>query len=234
MLSSGRVEPAAIRRMVAPLRHRGPDDEGVWTDVGAGIGLGHRRLAVVDLSQAGHQPMLSEDGRYVLTFNGEIYNHLALRAELATAGERRWRGRSDTETLLEAIARWGLEKTLRKCVGMFALALWDRRDRRLLLARDRFGEKPLYYGKVGGDFVFASELKAIRTHPDFTAPIDREALRIFAARGYVPAPRSIFEGIQKLKPGSILTLDGAGAIPVVTILVLSRRRRARPGGTAGG
>jgi asparagine synthase (glutamine-hydrolysing) len=216
MLSNDRVETPAVRRMVASLRHRGPDDEGIWIDQAAGIGLGHRRLAVVDLSQAGHQPMLSEDGRYVLTFNGEIYNHLALRTELAAAGARCWRGRSDTETLLEAIARWGLKRTLRKCVGMFALGLWDRRDRRLLLARDRFGEKPLYYGRVGRDFVFASELKAIRTHPDFGAPIDREALRIFAARGYVPAPRSIFEGIQKLRPGSILTLDGAGAIPVVT------------------
>jgi asparagine synthase (glutamine-hydrolysing) len=216
MLSNDRVETPAVRRMVASLRHRGPDDEGIWIDQAAGIGLGHRRLAVVDLSQAGHQPMLSEDGRYVLTFNGEIYNHLALRTELAAAGARCWRGRSDTETLLEAIARWGLKRTLRKCVGMFALGLWDRRDRRLLLARDRFGEKPLYYGRVGRDFVFASELKAIRTHPDFAAPIDREALRIFAARGYVPAPRSIFEGIQKLRPGSILTLDGAGAIPVVT------------------
>jgi asparagine synthase (glutamine-hydrolysing) len=210
MLSNNRVEAPAVRRMVASLRHRGPDDEGIWIDQAAGIGLGHRRLAIIDLSQAGHQPMMSGDGRYVLTFNGEIYNHLALRSELASAGERAWRGRSDTETLLEAIASWGLERTLRKCVGMFALGLWDRRDRRLSLARDRFGEKPLYYGCVGGDFVFASELKAIRTHPDFAATIDRQALRIFAARGYVPAPRSIFEDLRKLEPGSILTLDGSG------------------------
>ena len=156
MLSSGRVEASTIRRMVDSLRHRGPDDEGIWTDEEAGIALGHRRLAVIDLSKSGHQPMVSGDGRYVLTFNGEIYNHLALRAEVESAGERNWRGHSDTETFLEAIALWGLEETLRKSVGMFALGLWDRRDRKLFLARDRFGEKPLYYGWVGGDFVFAS------------------------------------------------------------------------------
>jgi asparagine synthase (glutamine-hydrolysing) len=207
IVSGNRVGAPAIRRMVATLRHRGPDDEGIWIDQAAGIGLGHRRLAVIDLSPAGHQPMASRDGRYILTFNGEIYNHLALRAELAGSGEPRWRGRSDTETLVEAVARWGLTPALLKCVGMFALGLWDRRDRRLSLARDRFGEKPLYYGRVGGDFVFASELKAIMTHPDFAGTIDRQALGMFAARGYVPAPRSIFEGLHKLEPGSILTLD---------------------------
>ena len=219
MLSSGRVEASTIRRMVDSLRHRGPDDEGIWTDEEAGIALGHRRLAVIDLSKSGHQPMVSRDGRYLLTFNGEIYNHLALRTEVDSARERNWRGHSDTETFLEAIALWGLEETLRKSVGMFALGLWDRGDRKLFLARDRFGEKPLYYGWVGRDFVFASELKAIRTHLDFAGTIDRHALRIFAARGYVPAPRSIFEGIHKLEPGSILTLDGSGkasrAIPDV-------------------
>ena len=193
--------------MTGSLAHRGPDDEGVWSDPAAGVGLGHRRLAVIDLTPAGQQPMKSGDGQYVLTFNGEIYNHAALRAEMEADGRKEWRGRSDTETLIEAIACWGLERALSRCVGMFALALWDRRDRKLFLARDRFGEKPLYYGRVGKDFLFASELKAIRIHPDFANDIDRVSLRLFAARGYVPAPRSIFEGIFKLEPGSILTLD---------------------------
>ncbi|MEY2495590.1 MAG: hypothetical protein QOJ45_2082 [Verrucomicrobiota bacterium] len=152
--------------------------------------------------------MVSHSGRYVLTFNGEIYNHTALRADLESEGISEWRGHSDTETLLEAIARWGLTEALRKSVGMFALGLWDREDRKLFLARDRFGEKPLYYGRAGKDFLFASELKAIRAHPDFSGTIDREALGIFAARGYVPAPRSIFREISKLEPGTILTVDG--------------------------
>jgi asparagine synthase (glutamine-hydrolysing) len=206
VLSSGRVHTLAMRRMLATLRHRGPDDEGIWID--AGIGLAHRRLSVIDLSTNGHQPMVSKSGRYVLTFNGEIYNHAALRAVLESEGNNGWRGRSDTETLLEAIASWGLTRALLKCVGMFALGLWDRHARKLYLARDRFGEKPLYYGRAGKDFVFASELKAIRAHPDFAGTIDRDALRIFAARGYVPAPRSIFREISKLEPGTILTVDG--------------------------
>jgi asparagine synthase (glutamine-hydrolysing) len=207
VLSSAPVDPLVMRRMVATLRHRGPDDEGIWIE--AGIGLGHRRLSVVDLSPNGHQPMVSHDGRYVLTFNGEIYNHAALRAGLESDGVNGWRGHSDTETLLEAIASWGLERALRESAGMFALALWDRHDRKLSLARDRFGEKPLYYGRAGKEFLFGSELKAIRAHPGFAGTIDRDALSIFAARGYVPAPRSIFREISKLEPGTILTLAGA-------------------------
>jgi asparagine synthase (glutamine-hydrolysing) len=207
VLSSGRVDSLVMRRMVATLRHRGPDDEGIWIE--AGVALGHRRLSVIDLSANGHQPMVSQSGRYVLTFNGEIYNHAALRALLESEGNNGWRGHSDTETLLEAIASWGLTEALRKCVGMFALGLWDRHARKLFLARDRFGEKPLYYGRVGQEFLFASELKAIRAHPDFAGTIDRYALRIFAARGYVPAPLSIFQEISKLEPGTILTVDGA-------------------------
>jgi asparagine synthase (glutamine-hydrolysing) len=206
VLSSAPIDPLVMRRMVATLRHRGPDDEGIWID--AGIGLGHRRLSVIDLSANGHQPMVSQSGRYVLTINGEIYNHVALRAVLESEGINGWRGHSDTETLLEAIASWGLERALRECVGMFALGLWDRHERKLFLARDRFGEKPLYYGRIGKEFLFASELKAIRAHPDFAGTIDRDALRIFAARGYVPAPRSIFREISKLEPGTILTVDG--------------------------
>jgi len=210
MLSFGRVDAAFVARMTGALRHRGPDDEGLWTDADAGISLGHRRLAIVDLSANGHQPMLSRNGRYVLTFNGEIYNHRALRMTLEAQNVCEWRGHSDTETLIEAIAAWGLKRTLRLCVGMFALALWDRDERTLFLARDRFGEKPLYHGRVGADFLFASELKAIRAHRDFAAEIDRGALSLFAARGYVPAPLSIFQGISKLMPGTILAVNRAG------------------------
>ncbi|MBV8686783.1 MAG: asparagine synthase (glutamine-hydrolyzing) [Alphaproteobacteria bacterium] len=208
LLTAGRADPALVRRMIAPIAHRGPDDQGVWTDGDAGIGLGHRRLSIVDLSPLGHQPMLSADGRWMLSYNGEIYNHLALRAELPAVA---WRGHSDTETLVECIAAWGLEATLRKAVGMFAIALWDRQRRELALARDRFGEKPLYYGWAGKDFVFGSELKALREHPRFSAEIDRRALRLYAARTYIPAPFSIYRGVYKLEPGCILTVTPAAA-----------------------
>ena len=210
MLSSDPGGAALVRRMTAALWRRGPDDEGVWADPAAGVALGHRRLAIVDPSAAGHQPMVSHNRRYVLACNGEIYNHAAIRRMLEASGTHAWRGRSDSETLLEAIACWGLERALRESAGMFALALWDRDTRTLFLARDRFGEKPLYYGRVGRDFLFASELKALRLHPDFAAPIDREALALFAARGYVPTPRSIFQGITKLEPGTILAVRAGG------------------------
>jgi asparagine synthase (glutamine-hydrolysing) len=158
--------------------------------------------------------MASDSGRYVLTYNGEIYNHVALRRELEAAGIRRvWRGHSDTETLVEAIDRWGLARTLRKCVGMFALALWDRTDRSLHLARDRFGEKPLYLGWAGGDFLFASELKALRAHPGFGGQVDRGALRLFTSRSYIPAPRTIYRGFYKLEPGCILSMNAARGVP---------------------
>ena len=202
-------EPALLARMADALIHRGPDDSGVWTDPEAGIGLAHRRLAIVDLSPHGHQPMPSADGRVVLSYNGEIYNHRELRAVLDGEGrtpEGGWRGHSDTETLVEAIAAWGIGDALARAVGMFAFALWDRRARTLSLARDRFGEKPLYYGWAGRDFVFASELKAIRAHPEFDPAIDRRALAAFAARTNVPAPLSIYQKVWKLEPGCILTL----------------------------
>ena len=195
--------------MALAIDHRGPDDEGVWIDPDAGLGLAHRRLSIVDLSPHGHQPMLSADGRFALSYNGEIYNHRDLRAALEEEGkapEGGWRGQSDTETLIEAIAAWGLDPALDRAVGMFAFALWDRRERALHLVRDRFGEKPLYYGWAGRDFVFASELKAIRVHPDFSPQIDRRALHAFAARTNVPAPLSIYRGIFKLEPGCVLTL----------------------------
>ena len=191
------------------LAHRGPDDEGIWTDPDAGIGFANRRLAIIDLSPAGHQPILSSNGRLVLTFNGEIYNHKDLRSELERCGgvsEGGWRGHSDTEVLVEGISLWGLEAALERCVGQFAFALWDRKERRLSLVRDRFGEKPLYYGWAGGDFVFGSELKALRIHPSLAPTIDRRALRLFAARTYIPAPLSIYRDIYKLQPGCILQL----------------------------
>ena len=212
IVGDGARDQAALARMAGPIAHRGPDDEGFWSDPEAGVGFAHRRLSIVDLSPAGHQPMASKDGRWVLSYNGEIYNHAALRAELEAAGAAGgpWRGHSDTETLLECIAAWGLKAALQKAVGMFALALWDRRDRILHLARDRFGEKPLYYGWVGGDFLFASELKAIRSHPRFANPVDRRALRLFASRTYVPAPLSIYRDIYKLEPGCILSGRAGG------------------------
>ncbi len=212
LLSTTNPDPALVRRMTDPIAHRGPDDQGVWVDAAAGVALGHRRLSIIDLSPLGHQPMESNDGRWVLSYNGEIYNHAELRAELeaATGGAGgngiAWRGHSDTETLVECIAAWGLAATLSKSVGMFALALWDRRERTLHLARDRFGEKPLYYGWSGGDFVFASELKAIKAHPRFENAIARRALRLLAARTYIPAPLSIYEHIFKLEPGCFLSV----------------------------
>ena len=206
LIVAGRVPAGLPGRMAAAIAHRGPDDEGIWADETGKVVLVHRRLAIVDLSPHGHQPMVSADGRYVLVYNGEIYNHAELRRRIEEReGGMAWRGHSDTETLLECIAAWGLEAALAASVGMFALALWDRSEQTLKLARDRFGEKPLYYGWVGGDFVFASELKAIRCHPGFANGIDRRALRLYTSRGYVPAPLSIYEDIYKLPPGTVLT-----------------------------
>lgn len=193
-----------VAGMAGRLAHRGPDDAGAWVDPEVGIALGHRRLSIVDLSPAGHQPMASADGRYVLAFNGEIYNHLLLRKEMEAAGVAPiWRGYSDTETLLAACACWGLAEALTRATGMFALALWDRERRELCLARDRFGEKPLYYGVHGGVLLFGSELKALRGHPAFAGVIDRDALSLLLRYNYIPAPYSIYEGIRKLLPGTI-------------------------------
>jgi asparagine synthase (glutamine-hydrolysing) len=216
ILTSSSPSRELLQQMAGKLAHRGPDDEGIWLDPDAGIGLVNRRLAVIDLSPAGHQPILSSDGRFALTFNGEIYNHGDLRAELEGAGgapDGGWRGHSDTEVLVEAISLWGLQPTVERCVGQFAFALWDRREPRLSLVRDRFGEKPLYYGWAGGDFLFGSELKAIRIHPKFAGEIDRRALRLFAARTYIPAPLSIYRGISKLQPGCILELSSDAEPP---------------------
>lgn len=205
---------ATLMRMIQRIHHRGPDHQDIWTDSDAQVGLAHCRLAVVDLSPAGNQPMHSDSGRYVIIYNGEIYNHRHLRAQLCEAGyARNWRGHSDTETLLAAIEMWGIRDTLQRSTGMFAFALWDRSARTVTLARDRLGEKPLYYGRQseGGPLLFGSQLDAIAQHPAFSAEIDRQALTLFLRYNYVPAPFSIFRGIAKLRPGTFVTLNQVGS-----------------------
>jgi asparagine synthase (glutamine-hydrolysing) len=198
---------AIAGRMTGAIVHRGPDDSDVWTDEAAGVALAHRRLAILDLSPQGRQPMLSHCGRYVIAFNGEVYNFAAIREALEKTGVVPvWHGHSDTEVMLAAIAAWGLEAALTKFVGMFAFALWDRETRTLSLARDRLGEKPLYYGWQGETFLFGSELKALRAHPAFRAEIDRDALALFLRHNAIPAPYSIYRGIRKLPPGTFLQL----------------------------
>ena len=196
-----------VQAMAASLTHRGPDDDGIWIDEDARIALGHRRLSILDLSVEGHQPMLSKDGRYVIAFNGEVYNHQAIRKELEGVEAIHWRGHSDTEVMLEAISIWGIENALVKFVGMFSIALWDRAKRRLHLIRDRMGEKPLYYGWCNDAFVFGSELKALKKFPGFSNEIDRQALMLYLRHMYVPAPFTIYHRIHKLQPGCMLSLD---------------------------
>lgn len=193
--------------MANQIRHRGPDDSNVWIDKGTGIALAHRRLSILDLSPAGRQPMWSVSGRYIIAFNGEIYNHIDLRRRLEDDGYCvEWRGRSDTETLLAAFSHWGVESTLKSAVGMFAFALWDNEERVLTLARDRAGEKPLYYGWQRSTFLFGSELKALKQHPSFEAQIDRGAVALMLRHNCVPAPYSIYMGINKLMPGHYLQI----------------------------
>jgi asparagine synthase (glutamine-hydrolysing) len=201
--------------MAHSLRHRGPDDFGAWVDATTGIALGHRRLSILDLSPLGHQPMLSASGRYAISFNGEIYNFRALRGKLEDLGHT-FRGHSDTEVMLACFSRWGVHQSVKLFTGMFAFALWDRETRLLYLARDRFGEKPLYYGWMGKTFLFASELKAVRAHPDFKGDIDRDVLALYFRYGYIPAPYSIYRGISKILPGTVLTLaPETGSPPTV-------------------
>jgi asparagine synthase (glutamine-hydrolysing) len=208
VLGVGHVADEQLRAMAHAMCHRGPDDEGIWNDADAGVGFAHARLSIIDLSPAGHQPMRSAAERYVFAFNGEIYNHLDLRAELQRAGHApAWRGHSDSETLLAGFEAWGIAPTIRKAVGMFAIAVWDRRDRALTLVRDRLGEKPLYYGSQRGVFLFGSDLRALKAHRAFHAGIDRNALTLFLRYSYIPAPYSIYEGIHKLTPGTMLTLS---------------------------
>ena len=199
-----KVRADILKKMSDQIIHRGPDEEGQWIEQNHHLGFAHRRLSILDLSPAGSQPMHSRCGRYTIAYNGEVYNHLELRQALHDLHQKTWQGHSDTETLLEAISVWGLEKTLKKCVGMFALSLWDKKEEALYLARDRFGEKPLYYGKMGENFFFGSELKALKAHPDFKAEIDRNSLCLLLRHNYIPAPYSIYKGISKLKSGHIL------------------------------
>jgi asparagine synthase (glutamine-hydrolysing) len=206
---------AVLQQMADAISHRGPDSSGYWCETAHGVGLAHRRLAIVDVSPAGAQPMVSSSGRYVIAFNGEVYNHAALRAELGAI----WRGHSDTETLLAGFDAWGIKASVAKCNGMFAFAVWDTHTHTLTLGRDRLGEKPLYYGWQGqGDgavFIFGSEIKALKQHPAFVADIDRNALCLFVRHSYIPAPYSIYQGIAKLEPGCLLTVSAAQPTPVV-------------------
>jgi asparagine synthase (glutamine-hydrolysing) len=217
--SAGDGDPKqTIIAMTDAIRRRGPDDSGAWIDPENGYAIGHRRLAIIDLSAAGHQPMASADGRFILAFNGEIYNHEEIRRALEDEqAAPNWIGHSDTEVLLAAIAHWGLKAALERSTGMFALALWDCEKRELRLARDRVGEKPLYYGWQGSGtqraFLFGSELKALRAHPAFEGAIDRGALTLFFRHNYVPAPYSIYQGIAKLIPGTILTVSQSDPQP---------------------
>lgn len=220
-ITSGRLDAAesVLGRMAAAIAHRGPDDSGVWWDELTGVGLAHQRLSIVDLSPAGHQPMFSASGRFVIVFNGEIYNHLYLRSQLKTFGVHSWRGHSDTETLLAGFDAWGIEAMVQQCIGMFAFAVWDRQTRTLTLGRDRIGEKPLYYGWQGQGhravFMFGSEVSALRQHPGFSASINRDALSLYMRHNCIGGEHSIYQGIYKLLPGHLLTLSAGQTDPKV-------------------
>ena len=206
---------ALASTMASSLEHRGPDANGVWVDAEAGLALGHRRLAVIDLGPGGSQPMVSPGGRWVVSYNGEVYNHPELRQRLERAGTR-FHGASDTEVLVAAVERWGVDRALDACEGMFAAALWDRKERELHLVRDRFGEKPLYYGWIGTLFAFGSELKALCRLPGFAAEVDREAVASFLRYNCIPAPNTIWRGVRKLLPGHLVKMAAAttpGALP---------------------
>lgn len=218
-----------VRRMTQTIAHRGPDHEGVWESRGEGISLGYRRLAILDLSPDGHQPMHTDDGRFTIVFNGEIYNFVELREELLAEGAA-FRGRSDTEVLLAAIEHWGFEAALERSAGMFAIAVWDMRDRRLLLARDRAGKKPLYYAIQSGAFCFASEIKAIRDGASLALTLDREAIHHYLSLGFIPAPRTAYREIREVPAGSWMEIDARleprtrryWSLPVPTDLHISR------------
>ncbi len=207
-LGGANTSAAIGLKMADAIAYRGPDDAGVWSDDAVGLTLAHRRLSILDLSPAGHQPMHSACGRYVIVFNGEIYNHPELRQRLSDEGaQTNWRGHADTETLLACFAAWGIEATLQATTGMFAIALWDRHSRVLTLARDRLGEKPVYWGWQGDTLLFGSELKAIKAHPDFRATIDRNAIALLLRHGYIGAPHSIYQGIHKLSAGHYINIQ---------------------------
>jgi asparagine synthase (glutamine-hydrolysing) len=197
----------SVQRMIMSLAHRGPDDAGIWFDAHSSICLGNRRLSILDVSHAGHQPMHSAGGRYVVTLNGEIYNHESLRTKLSAQGEApTWLGSSDTEVLTACFEAWGIEATVAASVGMFAIAIWDRELRTLTLARDRIGEKPLFFGRFRGTWLFGSEIKALAAHPSFRRSIDPAALSAYMALGYIPAPVSIYRNVAKVRPGHLVTL----------------------------
>ncbi|MEO8901659.1 MAG: asparagine synthase (glutamine-hydrolyzing) [Polyangiaceae bacterium] len=238
ILDARRASPPAdleqrVRAMRDSLLHRGPDDGGIWADGASGVALGHRRLSIVDLSPAGHQPMFSESRRYVVVFNGEIYNFPELRSELEGTGAH-FRGHSDTEVLLASIERWGVPDSLRRFNGMFAFALWDQSERALYLARDRFGEKPLYYAQTdAGDLLFGSELKALLAHPEYNPSVDRDSLVEFVRHTYVPSPGSIFRGTRKLPAATYLRLTRPRDIQATpqrywSMQEVAEQQRARP------
>ena len=207
------ADVSIVERMAMRIQHRGPDDAGIWLDEGQGLALAHRRLSIIDLSPAGHQPMVSPCGRFTLVYNGEIYNHRDLRAELEDEGGHfDWRGHSDTETLLAGLRHWGVEGTLKRLNGMFAFALWDKAERNLFLARDRMGEKPLYYGCSGETFLFGSELKSLSAHPHWKGDVDRNALALYMRHNCVPTPWSIYQGISKLPAAHFVVVREAGQV----------------------
>lgn len=196
-----------VESMTDAIMHRGPDDSGKWLDREAGVALGHRRLSILDLSPLGHQPMHSANGRFIIAYNGEVYNHLDLREELEGYT---FKSTSDTETILAAVSHWGLEEALSRFIGMFAIALWDREKKELSLVRDRLGIKPLYVAQAGNAFLFGSELKSLKAVPGFTPPIDRRALTLYFRHNFIPAPFSIYEGVHKVLPGEIVIVNGTG------------------------
>jgi asparagine synthase (glutamine-hydrolysing) len=212
--TSSDVELSAIaQRMNDTIYLRGPDSHGVWSDEANGIALGHRRLSILDLSPEGHQPMVSRNGRFVIVFNGEVYNFRDLRTELEAAGHV-FRGHSDTEIMLAAFCQWGVLEATKRFNGMFAFAVWDRDEKQLHLGRDRLGEKPLYYGWMpDGTLLFGSELKALKPHPSFKGEINRDAIACLLKLNYIADPHSIYQGIHKLPPASLLTWDGSSAPP---------------------
>ncbi len=217
-----------VKAMADTLHHRGPDSDGQWLDAKAGIALGFRRLAIIDLSEHGAQPMASHDDRYVIAYNGEVYNFPEMRAELVDRCHE-FNGHSDTEVILAAIVEWGLEAAVGRFVGMFAFALWDRRERTLALVRDRLGIKPLYYAQFGQHLIFASEIRALRTHPAFQGDVDRDALALYLKRNCVPAPKTIFQNVHKLPMGTVLRCDGKGKIELTPYWSL---RQVAEGGQA--
>ena len=207
------ADASIVERMAMQIRYRGPDDGGVWLNKEGDLALAPRRLSIIDLSLAGHQPMISPCDRYTLVYNGEIYNHQDLRVELEEEGGHfDWHGHSDTETLLAGLRHWGVERTLKRLNGMFAFALWDNTERTLFLARDRMGEKPLYYGSSGGTFFFASELKSLKVHPHWKGDVDRNALTLYMRHNYVPTPWSIFEGNSKMPPAHFMVVLEAAEV----------------------